>query len=105
MKLHANAAVSLTQRLRMVLRVLEQSWTVKDAAAAAETWSKEPVRSGWPATAPAARAVCWIGPELAELLGMPVSTVSKILTKDPNGPVGTARPGAGGALRAWRATP
>ena len=37
MKLHANAALSLTQRRRMVLRVLEQGWTIKDAAAAAET--------------------------------------------------------------------
>src|ERR1044072_1344854 len=37
MKLHANAALSLTQRRRMVLRVLEQGWTIKAAAAAAET--------------------------------------------------------------------
>ena len=34
MKLHANAALSLTQRRRMVLRVLEQGWTIKAAAAA-----------------------------------------------------------------------
>ena len=37
MKLHANAALSLTQRRRMVLRVIEQGWTIKAAAAAAET--------------------------------------------------------------------
>ena len=37
MKLHANAALSLTQRRRMVLRVVEQGWTVRAAAAAAET--------------------------------------------------------------------
>ena len=35
MKLHANAALSLTQRRRMVLRVLEQGWTIKAAAATA----------------------------------------------------------------------
>ena len=40
MKLHANAALSLTQRRRMVLRVIEQGWTVKAAAAAAETSPK-----------------------------------------------------------------
>ena len=33
MKLHANAALSLTQRRRMVLRVIEQGWTIKAAAA------------------------------------------------------------------------
>ena len=37
MKLHANAALSLTQRRRMVLRVIEQGWSIKAAAAAAET--------------------------------------------------------------------
>ena len=37
MKLHANAALSLTQRRRMVLRVVEQGWTVRAAAEAAET--------------------------------------------------------------------
>jgi transposase InsO family protein len=40
MKLHANAALSLTQRRRMVLRVVEQGWTVKAAAEAAETSSR-----------------------------------------------------------------
>src|SRR5690242_13877021 len=40
MKLHANAALSLTQRRRMVLRVLESGWSIKAAAAAAETSSK-----------------------------------------------------------------
>src|SRR4029078_4580037 len=37
MKLHANAALSLTQRRRMVLRVVEQGWSIKAAAEAAET--------------------------------------------------------------------
>ncbi|HEX2410476.1 MAG TPA: helix-turn-helix domain-containing protein [Solirubrobacteraceae bacterium] len=40
MKLHANAALSLTQRRRMVLRMLEQGWSIKAAAAAAETSSQ-----------------------------------------------------------------
>ena len=40
MKLHANAALSLTQRRRMVRRVLEQGWSIKAAAAAAETSEK-----------------------------------------------------------------
>jgi transposase len=40
MKLHANAALSLTQRRRMVLRVVEQGWTVRAAAEAAETSSR-----------------------------------------------------------------
>ena len=37
MKLHANAALSLIQRRRMVHRVVGQGWTIKAAAAAAET--------------------------------------------------------------------
>src|SRR3954469_20202198 len=36
MKLHANAALTVRQRLRMVDRVLQRSWTIKAAAAAAE---------------------------------------------------------------------
>jgi hypothetical protein len=36
MKVHAHAALLLTQRRRMVLRVLEQGWSIKAAAAAAE---------------------------------------------------------------------
>ena len=36
MRLHANAALSLKQRERMVLRVVEQGWSVAEAAAAAE---------------------------------------------------------------------
>jgi transposase InsO family protein len=40
MRLHANAALTLRQRRRMVLRVLEQGWTIK-AAAAAENCSEK----------------------------------------------------------------
>src|SRR4051794_41778802 len=36
MKLHANAALSLNQRRRMVDRVLERGWSLTQAAAAAE---------------------------------------------------------------------
>src|SRR5215207_8503056 len=36
MKLHANAALSLNQRRRLVRRVVEQEWTLTKAAAAAE---------------------------------------------------------------------
>jgi transposase len=36
MKLHANAALSFRQRERMVRRVVDQGWSVRDAARAAE---------------------------------------------------------------------
>ena len=36
MKLHANAALSLKQRERMVARVLEHGWSITKAAEAAE---------------------------------------------------------------------
>ena len=116
MRLHANAALSLTQRRRMVLRVVEQGWTVKAAAAAAET---SPRTCGkWVAryragrefglldhsSAPrvvanrtcerrieaiaALRRLRFTGPEIAELLGMPLSTVSGILTRIGMGRLG-----------------
>src|SRR3954466_8275810 len=109
MKLHANAALSLTQRRRMVLRVIEHGWSIKAAAAAAET---SPQTCGkWVSrfrtlgecglldrsSAPecvanrtderrieaiaALRRLRFTGPEIAELLGMAVSTVSGILTR------------------------
>jgi transposase InsO family protein len=116
MKLHANAALSLTQRRRMVLRVLEQGWTIKAAAAAAET--SERTCGKWVAryrtaresglwdrsSAPgvvanrtderrieaiaALRRLRFTGPEIAELLGMAVSTVSGILTRIGMGRLG-----------------
>jgi transposase InsO family protein/transposase len=116
MKLHANAALSLTQRRRMVLRVLEQGWSIKAAAAAAET---SPRTCGkWVAryrassesglldlsSAPqlvanrtdeqriqaiaALRRLRFTGPEIAELLGMALSTVSGILTRIGMGRLG-----------------
>jgi transposase InsO family protein len=116
MKLHANAALSLTQRRRMVLRVIEQGWTVKAAAAACETssrtcgkWVSRYRQLGESAlldrsSAPrvvanrtcerrieaiaALRRLRFTGPEIAELLGMALSTVSGILTRIGMGRLG-----------------
>jgi transposase InsO family protein/transposase-like protein len=116
MKLHANAALSLTQRRRMVLRVLEQGWTIKAAAAAAETspqtcgkWVSRYRAQGEcglldASSAPllvanrtderrieaiaALRRLRFSGPEIAELLGMALSTVSGILTRVGMGRLG-----------------
>jgi transposase InsO family protein len=116
MKLHANAALSLTQRRRMVLRVIEQGWSIKAAAAAAETSSRtcgkwvSRYRHGREfglldrSSAPqrvanrtcerrveaiaALRRLRFTGPEIAELLAMPLSTVSGILTRIGMGRLG-----------------
>src|SRR5688572_583369 len=116
MKLHANAALSLTQRRRMVLRVLEQGWSIKAAAAAAETspqtcgkWVSRYRASSESglldhSSAPrlvanrtdeqriqaiaALRRLRFTGPEIAELLGMALSTVSGILTRIGMGRLG-----------------
>jgi transposase InsO family protein len=116
MKLHANAALSLTQRRRMVLRVVEQGWSIKAAAAAAETSSKTcgkwvaRYRSGRElglldrSSAPhvvanrtgerrteaiaTLRRLRFTGPEIAELLDMPLSTVSGILQRIGMGRLG-----------------
>jgi transposase InsO family protein/transposase len=131
MKLHANAALSLTQRRRMVLRVIEQGWTLKAAAAAAETSSR--TCGKWVSryrelgecglldhsSAPqlvanrtderrieaiaALRRLRFTGPEIAELLGMAVSTVSGILTRIGMGRLG--RLGLEPAERYERARP
>jgi transposase-like protein len=116
MRLHANAALSLTQRRRMVLRVLEQDWTIKAAAAAAETssrtcgkWVSRYRTAGESglldhSSAPghvanrtderrieaiaALRRLRFTGPEIAELLDMALSTVSGILTRIGMGRLG-----------------
>jgi transposase InsO family protein/transposase len=116
MRLHANAALSLTQRRRMVLRVVEQGWSIKAAAAAAETsprtcgkwvsryrFAREsglldrPSAPRWVANRTcerrveaiaALRRLRFTGPEIAELLAMPVSTVSGILTRIGMGRLG-----------------
>ena len=109
MKLHANAALSLNQRRRLVRRVVEQEWTLTKAAAAAEVsvrcarkWvgryrgegelglldrSSAPVivanrtdERRIEAIA-ALRRLRFTGPEISETLGMALSTVSGILTR------------------------
>src|SRR5687768_5294242 len=107
MRLHANAALSLRQRERMVLRVIVQGWSITKAAAAAEVsdqtcskWVRRyraegagglVDRSSAPAVVAnrtseqtieviaALRRLRFTGPEIAELLGRPLSTVSGIL--------------------------
>ncbi len=107
MKLHANAALSLNQRRRMVVRVLEQGWSLTQAAAAAEV--SERTCSKWVSryrvegeaglldrsSAPRAiphrtseervaviaglRRLRMTSAEIAECLGMALSTVSAVL--------------------------
>ena len=116
MKLHANAALSLRQRERMVGRVLEQGWPLAKAAAAAEvsgrTCSKWVARyraegaaglldrSSAPAVVAnrteestlqaiaALRRLRFTGAEISELLDRPLSTVSGILTRIGMGKLG-----------------
>src|SRR3954464_3821069 len=116
MKLHANAALSLNQRRRMVDRVLERGWSLTKAAAAAEV--SERTCSKWVdryraeglaglmdrSSAPgvvanrtaeqtvqviaALRRLRFTGPDIAELLDRPLSTVSGILTRIGMGRLG-----------------
>jgi transposase len=116
MRLHANAALSLRQRQRMVLLVIEQDWSIKAAAAALQT--SEKTCSKWVAryracsesglldrsSAPervanrtderrieaiaALRRLRFTGPELAEVFDMALSTVSGILTRIGMGRLG-----------------
>jgi transposase InsO family protein len=116
MKLHANAALSLTQRRRMVRRVVDEGWSIRVAAAAAETSSR--MCGKWVSryracgesglldrsSAPecvanwtderrieaiaALRRLRFTGAEIAELLGMARSTVSGILTRIGMGRLG-----------------
>jgi transposase len=116
MKLHANAALSLTQRRRMVRRVLEQGWSIRAAAAAAETsprtcgkWVSRYRTEGEcglvdRSSAPwqvanrtdeqtvqviaALRRLRFTGAEIAELLDRPISTISGILTRIGMGRLG-----------------
>jgi transposase InsO family protein/transposase len=116
MKLHANAALSLRQRERMVSRVVERGWSITKAAMAAEV--SEQTCSKWVrryraeglagladrSSAPgvvanrteeqtvqaiaALRRLRFTGPDIAELLDRPVSTVSGILTRIGMGKLG-----------------
>jgi transposase InsO family protein len=116
MKLHANAALSLINRRRLVSRVVEEGWSVKAAALAGET--SERTAAKWVrryraegelglldrSSAPkqvanrtpddrvqviaALRRLRFSGPEISELLGMALSTVSAVLTRIGMGRLG-----------------
>lgn len=104
MKLHANAALSLSQRRRLVCRVLEEGcdrtaakWVARHRA---EGEAGLLDRSSAPAVVAnrtderrveaiaALRRLRFTGPELAELLDMPLSTVSGVLTRIGMGKLG-----------------
>jgi transposase InsO family protein/transposase len=131
MKLHANAALSLNKRRVLCRRVVEQEWTLTKAAAAAEVsvrcarkWVGRYRAEGefglldrpsTPATVAnrtderrieaiaALRRLRFTGPEIAEVLGMALSTVSGILTRIGMGRLG--RLGLEPAERYERARP
>jgi transposase len=116
MKLHANAALSLNQRRRLARRVVEEGWSLAEAAKAAEV--SERTAAKWVAryraegelglfdhssapkriphrtpedrieTIAALRRLRFSGPELAELLAMPLSTVSAVLARIGMGRLG-----------------
>src|ERR671918_371694 len=116
MNLHANAALSLNKRRRLARRVVEDRWTVTQAAAAAEVsvrCARKWVgryraegelglvdRSSAPALVAnrtpedrvqaiaALRRLRFTGPEIAEALGMALSTVSGVLTRIGMGRLG-----------------
>jgi transposase InsO family protein len=116
MQLHANAALTVEQRRRMVRRVLEQGWPVTKAAEAAEVsgqtcrkWVARYVAEGEGglldrSSAPrrvanrtpaerveaivALRRLRFTGPQIAELLEMPDSTVSGLLKQHGMGRLG-----------------
>ena len=116
MELHANAALSLKGRRQLCRRVVEEGWAVTEAAAAAEVsvrCARKWVgryraegelglldRSSAPNSIPhrteeerveaiaALRRLRFTGPEIAETLGMALSTVSGILTRIGMGKLG-----------------
>jgi transposase InsO family protein len=116
MKLHANAALSLNKRRQLAARVVEQRWSLTEAAAAAEVsvrcarkWVGRYRSEGEPglfdrSSAPrrvanrtaeerveaiaCLRRLRFTGAEIAELLGMALSTVSGILTRIGMGKLG-----------------
>jgi transposase InsO family protein len=125
MKLHANAALSLHQRRRLAVRVVGEGWTLTEAAEAAEVsvrcarkWVGRYRADGElglldrpSAPAMVANRTCerrvaaiaalrrlrFTGPEIAETLDMPLSTVSGILTR-----IGLGRLGRSGLEPAER---
>jgi transposase InsO family protein len=116
MKLHGNAALSLNQRRRLARRVVEEEWSLTSAAAAAEV--SGPTARKWvgryraegeaglldrPSAARRVHnrtaeerieAICALrrlrltAAEIAEVLGMPETTVSGILTRTGLGRLG-----------------
>ena len=116
MELHANAALSFRQRERMVRRVVDEDWSVREAALAAEVTAR--TAGKWVAryrvegvgglldrsSAPlfvanrsdqssieaiaALRRLRFTGPEISEVLEVPVSTVSGILKRIGMGRLG-----------------
>jgi transposase InsO family protein len=116
MDLHANAALSLNKRGLLCRRVVDEQWTVTKAAPAAEVsvrcarkWITRYRadgelglidRSSAPSTVAnrtpedriqaiaALRRLRFTGPEIAEILGMALSTVSGILTRIGMGKLG-----------------
>jgi transposase-like protein len=116
MRLHANAALTLRQRRRMVWLVCEEGWSVADAAAefkiSQKTCCKWVARFREASEAglldrssaclvvanrtperrveaiAALRRLRMTGPEIAELLEMPLSTVSGILRRIGMGRLG-----------------
>jgi transposase len=131
MNLHANAALSLNKRRVLARRVVAERWTLTEAAAAAEVsvrcarkWvrryrsegelglldrSSAPVRVANRTPEDRVQAIAslrrlrFTGPEIAELLGMALSTVSGILTRIGMGKLG--RLGLEPARRYERARP
>jgi transposase InsO family protein len=116
MRLHANAALSLNKRRLLTRRVVDRGWTLAEAAEAAEVsvrtagkWVRRFRaeaeaglfdRSSAPHSQPrrtpedrveaiaALRRLRFTGPEIAECLGMALSTVSGILTRIGMGRLG-----------------
>jgi transposase/transposase-like protein len=116
MKLHANAALSFRQRERMVRRVVDEGWSVREAALAGEVSAR--TAGKWVgryrsegasglldrSSAPlfvanrsdeqlvqaiaALRRLRFTGPEISEVLDRPASTVSGILTRIGMGRLG-----------------
>src|SRR5215218_487248 len=131
MRLHANAALSVNKRRVLCQRVVEQQWTLRTAAAAAEVsvrcarkWVGRYRAEGElglldrpsaPVTVAnrtderriqaiaALRRLRFTGPEIAEALRMPLSTVSGILKRIGMGRLG--RLGLEPAERYERARP
>src|SRR5229473_735473 len=131
MNLHANAALSLNKRRALCRRVVEDGWTLKRAAEAAEVSARCAGKwaaryrvegelglldhSSAPLSIPhrtseqrvqaiaALRKLRFTGPEIAETLGMALSTVSGILTRIGMGKLG--RLGLEPAMRYERERP